>query len=388
MTWSGGGDKMGTMLMRRNITPIILILVSSLLLLPLPGRSQEEDCQPTFDLTHMALLCADAASTAPLLPNINLCDPLAKIEFADDFYDLNCQQQGLKGYFAPTEWLVAQENKREGDGGVDVTGAPDARLVEGADGALAFAAPGGILRLRRVIPAEGYVAFDLVKVGSSIYFSPNVAVLVNNEIVQQGDPGTNELTVFSPLLKPGDLLDILIGNDATVTQTVSVRNFIFYSNASGVLVRHWKMTDERGRTATDNQFIVFNTPTLADIRFPEDLPSIEADPKEPHTQGLPYLDRDGNPATTDDQFSILDAACAFRIDYWDEPILREGENLLLRHWLITDVCQGSSLEEDQLFRFAPSADNPNANPLQPLQHLDSPRPSISPTSLGNPGMLN
>ena len=111
-------------------------------------------------------------------------------------FHLDCRTEGLNGYFDPANWQVKQEIIRKGDGGVDVTGAPDARLVEGADGALAFAAPGGTLHLQRIIPAKGFLALDLVKVGSSISFSPTIIISVNGKELKQVAPLKNKYSFF------------------------------------------------------------------------------------------------------------------------------------------------------------------------------------------------
>lgn len=378
---------MGMMLYRSIISPVVLLCFQAALLSPLLVNGQDLECQPSLELQHLSLLCADESGTTPLYPVMQLCAPLANISFEDEHYSLDCTMEGLQGYFAPRNWQVEQEILREGDGGVDVTGAPDAQLVEGADGALAFAAPGGILRLRRVIPAEGYMAFDLVKVGSSIYFSPTTTVYINGEMAQRVAPGSDELSYFSSLLMVGDTLEIHIENDATSVETIYLRNFSFFSNASGVTIREWTALDTEGRSVSARQFIVFTTPSLADVRFPGDLPTVIPDPEIPHTLGIPYLDRDGDPKTLDDQFSLQQGQCSFELDYWDEPILQDDENLLLRHWTITDVCGQNTLEEKQLFRVLPSSSSQGISPLVPLKNLNVPRPTTSPTSVGSSSML-
>ena len=50
------------------------------------------------------------------------CTAVASLTYTDEVIDFGCGEQGFEGYFAPENWMITTTN---GDGGVDVTGAPN-----------------------------------------------------------------------------------------------------------------------------------------------------------------------------------------------------------------------------------------------------------------------
>ncbi|MDX1666295.1 MAG: hypothetical protein R3350_03655 [Saprospiraceae bacterium] len=92
--------------------------------------------------------------------------------YTEKYFSLKSRGSDFENYFQPANWQVI---KKYGDGGVDVTGAPNTILVEGANTVKVEAAPRRLTVVKIVIPAEGYVAFDWSKVGGSTFFSSAIA---------------------------------------------------------------------------------------------------------------------------------------------------------------------------------------------------------------------
>ena len=84
---------------------------------------------------HLAVNCLDqiALSALPHPQVQDISGQMAGLSAEDQYFSLASASQKWTDYFAVSRWEIA---KIKGDGGVDVTGAPNAILVEGANSAL------------------------------------------------------------------------------------------------------------------------------------------------------------------------------------------------------------------------------------------------------------
>jgi hypothetical protein len=240
-------------------------------------------------------------------------------------------------------------SKIYGDGGVDVTGAPNALLVEGADNTLVSATPGGATRIQILIPADGILAFDWRSIGGSHLFSNSFQVSINEEMFSLTED-YNSNGRFRRPVRTGDELSFHL--KAPESLSFELDNFRLLTNAIGTFQRVWTATDEQGHHDTFTQFITIEQPSIVEVIFPEDREEVPATSKAtaPQATGFPYFDRDGDPATNDDRYRLQGDNCAYQVEYTDE-LQRLGDAcLLFRRWTITDACGNNTLQETQVIR--------------------------------------
>lgn len=310
-------------------------------------------CSPLLNGRHLSYECTDTGS-APISAQPDVYSPCGRaiqLTYKDEYFDLGCNQEGFTGYFAPSRW---EGQKINGDGGVDVTGAPDGLLVEGANSALVSVDAGSTVQWRIAIPAEGYAVFGWRVVGGSNLFS----VLVNEKQVVSGNA---EDRFFSPLLRPGDQLTLQL-NASTPDAAVELSQFRLLTNAMGVTCRHWTAADETGEEASFCQFITFQRPSIAQVLFPANRDGIDAPAAagsaetHPDLMGYPVFDRDGNPDTPNDQFAVNEI-CGYHATWTDETTFDGTRCVLKRHWLVIDNCASNTMRMTQVIYLHNNAGN-------------------------------
>lgn len=270
------------------------------------------------------------------------CDLAVELASEDQYHMLGCQAEGLTNYFALDRWSIA---KIKGDGGVDVTGAPNSMLVEGANIAQSEVPTNGMMRFQIAIPAEGFITFDWRNIGGSNLFGWQV----NEEQIEWNPQPTN---VFSDPLVAGDLLSLYIPSEqADSTLTEYVTNFQFLTNAMGVLIREWTATDSLGKLAQFTQYVSLDKTSLAQVFFPPSTQTKQKAAKAtPQLTGFPVIDLDSNLGTTDDQYQLQEKDDVFDLSWQDELIQNKDGFFLQRTWTIEDWCSGSSLQKTQIIR--------------------------------------
>ncbi len=262
-----------------------------------------------------------------VLPPAALSDSLI-IDYTETYYDFNCSAEGFKGYFSPSRWEVVS---KYGDSGVDVTGAPDVVSVEGADSTRLKIASAGEegLALRIVLPADGYLFFNLVKIGSS-----NLPTLSEGEIELRLNGKLLDFhhladgSVYTPLLPKDGTFELRLPAQADFLWS----NFKLSTNAPGVIERVYQ-TKHRKVV----QLITLEKAALTEVVFP----------RPDYGQLWPFLDKDGNTLTTHDQFLLYPDNDQFDLNWQDKTDVLEGEPWLKRHWHIVDPCSNNEIRYDQ-----------------------------------------
>jgi hypothetical protein len=315
------------------------------------GRAPEIECQ------NYSLKCTEDYSVATLGTPIatDNCSSVASLTYEDEVIDLGCGMQGFQGYFDPSNWTVKTTN---GDGGVDVTGAPNAVLVEGADSSPFKTSPRYITRFKIVIPSEGYISFDWSSFGGSNFNGDAFYVTINGVCIQLSFNDVQSGSWQSWLLQPGDVLSFeqaSDGNNDMVTTELS--NFNFITTAQKIIHRTWTATDSWGNKGTCLQVITLERATLGDIHMPANYDDIQQPALtcgagyDPAITGYPFLDDDGDLNTTFDQYLIQNGDCTFSLTYEDQSIVTcEGSELILREWRILDDCTSQIFEEIQIIK--------------------------------------
>ncbi|MBK7475839.1 MAG: hypothetical protein IPI11_07420 [Haliscomenobacter sp.] len=264
----------------------------------------------------------------------------------DRVYDLTCQQPGFSGYFDPSRWMAKD---LYGDAGVDVTGAPKAGLlVETSDNASMEVANDRMTTFRVLIPANGYAAFRWSVFGGSIT-PPPFRLLINSRALPI-DPASG--VVQTPYLRADDVLGFEWTGTDQEQASVVLSHFEFHSTAEWVLERSW--TGSRGETI--RQLVVQESPDFSLVRFPEPVTGLPAY-LDPATTGYPYIDLDGNAATTNDVIAIDGTNLSLQVDWEDQYVAYQGKNGLLRKWMVVSPCSGNTMEGAQwieLGRIGPS----------------------------------
>ena len=286
---------------------------------------------------HLAVNCLDpiALTSLPHPQVQDISGQMAGLSAEDQYFSLASASQKWTDYFAVSRW---ETFKIKGDGGVDVTGAPNAILVEGANSALVSVDAESIVQFNIVIPADGFIALDYENFGGSNLlnqvFSVNAAGTVK---VQKA----SKAKFFSTALRRGDVLALHFNNASTVPMQVQLNSLRFYTNAAGVWERRWTAVTN-GERIIFPQLITVEKAAIADVLFPEDVFFNEADLlgaqacTDPLCTGYPFLDKDGDLATTFDRMAIDRSTCDFTVSWSDELVQQSGQCVLERHWTISD----------------------------------------------------
>jgi len=313
-----------------------------------PNHAQETSTTTTCPLDirakHLTTSCLQKNLSEVSNPTIKTtCNKVTSLSFEDSYYELTENTGFQTGYFALDRWT-----KKSGDGGVDVTGAPNCVLVEGANIAQVSVAPGRIAILEIEIPASGFAMFNWKSIGGSNLLFTTKLNTTKQPIERQG-------FYRSPRLKAGDAFAVLIENTSENHLKLEIADFEFLTNAIGVTERQWTaITDDQTQTIF-NQYIAIEQLPLANIIFPENLdvqhaPMLNAEANlAPEMTGLPLYDEDGEAMTLYDQHELDGLGCAFDYSWKDAWTLDAQGYALQRHWRITDK-NGNVREHTQIIR--------------------------------------
>ncbi len=287
---------------------------------------------------HLAVNCLDpiALSALPHPQVQDISGQIAGLSAEDQYFSLASASQKWTDYFAVSRWEIV---RIKGDGGVDVTGAPNAILVEGANSARVSVNAESIVQFNIVIPADGFISLDYENFGGSNLLNQVFSVNAAGTIKVQK---ATKAKFFSPALRRGDVLALHFDNAANVPMQVQLSSLRFYTNAAGVWERRWTAGNAKGESIAFSQLITVEKAAIADVLFPEDvfvdktgLFEVQAC-TNPVCTGYPFLDKDGNLATTFDRIAIDRSTCDFNVSWSDELVQQSGQCIIERHWTISD----------------------------------------------------
>ncbi len=314
--------------------------------------------KPKIEIDHVTLNCTEDTSVPAVgEPTVtDNCSNNITVSHQDSIIDFGCGYTGFAGYFDPSNWAECLINN--GDGGVDVTGAPDSILVEGASNSPQSTSPKYVTKYKIVIPTEGFVSFDWSSFGGSTFDPEGFYLTINNWCIQLTTDSVQSGSYTTGLLYPGDVLSFeqVSEGDADAVHTF-VSNFQFHTLAWKVVHRVWTATDEYGNTRHYTQVITQTRAQLSEVIFPPDRDGIVAPMltcgamADLSQTGQPFIDEDGDPNTTSDQYALDDGECAFNVTYSDQVIATcEGSELVLRKWTVVDDCSSEILEHTQIIK--------------------------------------
>lgn len=254
--------------------------------------------------------------------------------FEEQDFDLGCLVSGFSGYFHPSRWRTCSVS---GDGGVDVTGAPQPKLlVEGIRGDLIEVANAACRDFSILIPADGYVSFKWENVGSSLLHPSTATSFLAFSI--NGTPQQLNRTRpahTSTFLRKGDRISFRLLGDNPVS--LIIRDFAFLNNTAVSLA----------------EVVIPNSLEL----YLEDFSQLER-LAQPELIGQPYVDTDGDLETLDDRIYLLDQPTALSA-HWEDHITydEQGTTLIIREWSIYDPCTGNEMQKQQQLRCYPKSIN-------------------------------
>ena len=336
---------------------------------PTVSTGQTDQENNSFAGPHYRIYCFENNNpTSENVPKFS-SDSLRKyqISYTDQHHEMT-EAKGFAGYFDLARW-----QKNFGDGGVDVTGAPNVALVEGANAALVKMESRQQVMLEIDIPAEGFIKFDWRKIGGS-YFSLEIKAAAERFYLEKGLNGH----YISPLLQAGDqlLLSFSAPADTLGFSELKLENFHFFTSAGSIITRNWMATDEEGLLASFTQYISVEMPELTKVNFPEPMHISEssaiyhAEFLSPDITGFPFFDADGNPETKNDQMLLENSNCAFEVKWEDELIMEEDNWTLMRHWYITDPVFRNEIQKTQIIKLYTSAvEMPISEQLYPSSQM-------------------
>lgn len=290
--------------------------------------SIQPDTRSSF-LSVMSTKNSDLRSYPASIP-ASIAEKTKIFDNLDSYFSLNCNQHGFTGYFDPQRWQTA---KIFGDGGVDVTGAPNCKLlVQKADNALLEVANHQVSRFNVVMPASGYVSFNWRKQGGS-YSPQNLSVLIGNKSIALNT------TSVGAFVQAGNVLSFQL--DPNSKETFVIENFTFATEADEVLVRQWRNSATSETVFTE--YIATTNPSITDIRFPKDC--MQPLSTQPENTGFPTYDIDGNPSTTDDLITFHQSTKKLLVSWKD--VFVADQQAIFREWTITDLCGNNVRHQTQ-----------------------------------------
>ena len=326
--------------------------------------SENKHCEIFLKDRHNALKRPQVPS--PVIESLakNNCPENTSLRYQDYTYSLVGNNLVTPNhYFNWNHWNIV---KTKGDGGVDVTGAPNNILVEGANSTLFNVTPGSLLRLSIAIPAEGFVTFDWGNIGGS-----NILPQVHHN---QRKLVSRNNSITSSLLLPGDTLTISLhapSNDSG--SAIRITNFEFFTNATHIISRHWVAMNEDGPASKNPMLIPLYQPSISDLVLPKNTAALVP---HPSATGYPVFDFDKDLSTLSDQFS-LEKIPGYELIWNDEVIVSTNSTKIIRNWLIKDLQSGNNMEYSQTIKITNSGSIPD--------HLDLKEQNISSAITEEPG---
>lgn len=345
-------------ILRINYNVMALLLFSSLLSFnPILGNSSllnssfpalveekiySNQCEPKFAVKHQTIHCLEELEAEPkMIPSVySDCGKISEFYNTDEYYSLGCGNEGFNGWFKANRWAYT---KIQGDGGVDVTGAPSVLLVEGANKALVEVVPGGSFSLEILIPADGFITFDWSMIGgSNLTFT-----------VQYGDQVDNNPDHYfsSTRLKAGDSFTFRFKNPGEMAGKINFSHFQFFTDVTTILERTWHAVDQYGNQGSAVQFIGIKGINHNQIIMPADYEELPSSSRKeipaPGISGYPVFDLDHDPDTKHDQVPLHQNDCSLDISWKDDVEEIENGLLINREWILKEGCDKTTIIHNQ-----------------------------------------
>ena len=324
--------------MSHNTTHIFLSLLL-VLCYSFTAVGQTNAPELSIDVLHYSQGCNTPLSAVP--PVVSGYAPTDyRLTRKDKTYELGCTSRGFTGYFALSRWEGGQE---QGDDGVDVTGAPNSVLVEGANSASIIVLPGSEASLGIVLPADGFITFDWGYIGGSHFYKQEFTIYINDRPVDRLSVDRMAGTYTSTGLEAGDKLR-LEASAAEQGFEVQLHQFEFLTNASAVVAREWGVHTADGLSDSQTQWIALEKPDFSQLLFPLHFDGSQQPMLQdgrislPAATGYPAVDTDGDWATTHDQI-VLDEERYGLQATWEDEMVYDGQRCVIyRHWTVRDLC--------------------------------------------------
>ncbi|NBC08681.1 MAG: hypothetical protein GVY26_15935 [Bacteroidetes bacterium] len=320
-------------------TPHIFLSLLLVLCCSFTAVGQTDAAQPSIDVLHYSQGCnAPLPAVPPVVPGYDPTD--YQLTHKDKTYELGCASRGFTGYFALSRWEGAQE---QGDDGVDVTGAPNSVLVEGANSASIMVLPGSEASLGIVLPADGFITFDWGYIGGSPFYNQHFTIYINDEPVEGLSADHLAGTYISRGLEAGDELRFEAAAAKKGFQ-IRIHQFEFLTNANAVVAREWRVHTTDGLSDSKTQWIALEKPDFSRLLFPRHFDGSQQPMLQdgrislPAATGYPAMDTDGDWATTHDQI-VLDEERYGLQATWEDEMVYDGQRCVIyRHWTVRDLC--------------------------------------------------
>jgi len=324
--------------MRHNVTHIFLSLLL-VLYCSFTAVGQTDTAELSIDVLHYSQRCNAALSPVP--PVVSGYAPTDyRLTRKDKTYELGCTSRGFTGYFALSRWEGAQE---QSDDGVDVTGAPNSVLVEGANSASIIVLPGSEASLGIVLPADGFITFDWGYIGGSHFYNQAFTIYINDRPVDRLSVDRMAGTYTSTGLEAGDKLRF----EASAAEKgfeVQLHQFEFLTNANAVVAREWGVHTADGLSDSQTQWIAIEKPDFSQLLFPLHFDGSQQPMLQdgrislPAATGYPAVDTDGDWATTHDQVLLDEERYGLQATWEDEMVYDGQRCVIYRHWTVRDLC--------------------------------------------------
>ncbi len=342
----------------------------------------EDKLGPNINCQDVTINCLEnpAPSNIGTPAVVDNCGTVSNVSYTDNVMNFGCagggatmSTMGFAGQFAPNTWNTVLTPTTSPSGvanssTVNTSTAPSCITLTGAQ---EMNPPNGVnpryvISYQHTVTAYGKVMFDWTTtglVGSNLNFDDGFYFTVNDSCWVLSKNGITSGTYMSKNLKPGDVIKFeQTSNGDWYNASTKICNFKFTQSSMSCITRTWTATDNLGNTSTCSQkIIVTKALTNNVIYYPKNyddvqLPSIpcgaNANATDPQWTGYPYVDDDGNLATTNDRHYITgNVNGCITASYSDQVIPAcPGSKTILRLWTIIETCGGNTAQYTQIIK--------------------------------------
>jgi hypothetical protein len=192
------------------------------------------------------------------------------------------------------------------------------------------------LEYRILIPAEGYLQIH--------WDAGRAGLLVKSQTRQETAHWTGESGMYIGAVREGQFFQLSLSNPGDQTATLRISDLQFLTSVRQVGV----YTGKNGKPARTR--ILSSAIDFSRILLPADQEITAREDLSTSVTGWPILDQDGHPASKHDQKALTENTDGLRVSYEDRLQTRNGYEMVLRKWTLTDPCNGNRMEHTQRIR--------------------------------------
>lgn len=243
-------------------------------------------------------------------------------DVGDDYlyFDLACNVGPFSGYFQPKRWERTEDHAFQVS--KTLAGMDNSERVTEMTG-IVFVGPRSLPESWSIeVPASGYLSFRIHPAPKGEDLPDFIQINNENTNYQVRSDGL----YYSPFLQKGDRFTLRIPPGRELFHWSEL---VFHTNFSAVIVRPSAST-------VALRYVPIETGKIQRVFFPTNEPGV-----------WPVFDQDGDRTTSFDQIELRSSTNIFDVEYTDEQVLKRGEYVLQRTFVIKEKCRRANRMQRQ-----------------------------------------